>query len=705
MSVTWTQETLLMQLSEWQKEGFLSYLDLAMARFVITEHEEPDIAAPVMLLTALLSYQVNRGHVCLSLADLLQQPEQTLQLEAALLARLTTSPACIIQAWRLPELIAAATRSHAIAARDSDPMTPAFSQPLVLDHGNLYFTRFWQYERAIATSLRARMQSRAFAHVSSAHLTHLLDGLFAHETQLDSAELSESQRINLTPWQKLACANTLRGRFSVITGGPGTGKTYTVVRLLALLQRLATEGEGSALQIKLAAPTGKAAARLKESIQQALNELTHDPMLREWAPTFAQIESDSMTLHKLLGTQQHTRHFRHNAHHPLSLDVLVVDEASMIDIEMMDALLKALPKHAQLILLGDKDQLASVEAGAVLGQLCEGAEQGHYRAETFDFLQSVSPTPLPAQLFDPHGAEHLQHVVMLRVSRRFDDASGIGQLARAVNRGDNQQLYELLRATQEASTYSDIELIHGAAPDKQAQLSAPDTQDAWQQPLWEELRSLCYRGFNQYWQIIQQHPEPQATALQIDEWATKVLDAYAGFQLLTALREGPFGVQGLNQQIASWLDYIPKQAQPSAADKRLAVKFGHWYEGRPVMVTENDYSLNLRNGDVGVTLYSPTDNALRVVFIDSQGQLRWILPSRLRHVQTVFAMTVHKSQGSEFKHAVLVLPPYDSPVLSRELIYTGITRAAQHLTLVVPRWQVLTQAVTRKTQRAGRILA
>ena len=725
-------QLVITQLREWQTEGLLSHLDVAMARFVTDaishqgnlsgqdpakpRHTE-ESAGVVCCMAGFLSYQVSRGHVCLSLPDLMREPDQTLGLEATLVERLTVSPRAWLSAMSFTQLLSELEQSPAVACVDKG--MDVTNQPLVLDSGNLYFTRFWRYERTIASQLYARMQSRAFEDIGPRKLNVLLDALFPSSPSTDKEDGEnpltqdiEQQAIRNTPWQKLACANTLRGRFSVITGGPGTGKTFTVVRLLALLQHLAMQNSGVPLTIKLAAPTGKAAARLKESIQQALIQLKQAPELADWADTFAHIESDSATLHKLLGTLQHSRRFRHDAHRPLNLDVLVVDEASMIDIEMMHALLLALPKHAQLILLGDKDQLASVEAGAVLGQLCTHAERGHYRESTFDYLQTVSQSALPSHLFDPKGPEHLQHVVMLRVSRRFDDASGIGHLARAVNDGNTQRLQQLLYDPAVASDYPDIALLSlpankRAAADKPAGVQVSPTESPHieaQDALWAALKKLCYEGFKGYWQRIQQRPKATAIATEIDAWASEVLSAYANFQLLSALREGPYGVQGLNQQIAGWLDYIPKQQQQGTVQNSLAAQAGQWYEGRPVMVTENDYSLNLRNGDVGVALVHPNDHTLRAVFIDSQGQLRWILPSRLRHVQTVYAMTVHKSQGSEFRHTVMVLPPYDSPVLSRELIYTGITRASQRLTLAVPQWPVLQQAVARKTKRAGRLL-
>ena len=676
---------MMVQLHSWQQVGLLSGLDLALARLVTSKDitpaaEEAADDETVQLLTALLSYQVMRGHVCLSLNQLLEQPHLLLGIAPPLLQQLEeaqiSSPASLLRQRTLAELESALRANTAVAWVDSANPDQDPSAPLIYSAGALYLRRFWRYEQRISAALRARMKSSAIEQVSGTQLGALLDELFPAAPA--DTEATALERVS---WQKLACANTLRSRFSVITGGPGTGKTYTVVRLLALLQRLALNNDGQRLKIRLAAPTGKAAARLKESIQTALSDMHDDPHFSGWQDVLQQIDGESSTLHKLLGTQQHTRAFRHHSGHPLSLDVLVIDEASMVDIEMMDAVLAALPKGAQLVLLGDKDQLASVEAGAVLGQLCVGAEAGRYRADSFDYLQSVSDAPIPLELFDAAGPDYLQHVVMLRVSRRFDGRSGIGHLAHAVNAGDTQRLRKLLSQDPVQRPFTDIQLLTPAAD-----ASSPEERES---SLLSALRPLCVSGFKTYWKVIEQRPGQDASDNDMEQWAREVLKAYAKFQLLTPLREGVFGVQGLNQQIERWLTFMPRQTQ--------------WYEGRPVIVTQNDYSLNLRNGDIGMVLKWPGDGRERVVFVDSDGRLRWILPSRLRQVDTVFAMTVHKSQGSEFAHTVMVMPAHDTPVLCRELVYTGVTRAAKQLTMVVPRWQVLEQSVLRETIRAGHL--
>lgn len=663
-------ESVLKLLQAWVDAGWIRALDLALARFLSQQlpqqggqqlPKQGEQQGEVLLLAALVSHQVGRGHICLPLLPMLEAPAEVLNLPLEnetlpsefRLAELALKPQQLIQFER------ALAHSEAVGRPDED-----LGEPLVYDGEALYLRRFWQYEWRISNDLRGRMNAKLAAELDHAKVSEALNELFPLQNSTDNS-------LNSINWQKLACAIALRTPFSVITGGPGTGKTYSVVRLLAMLQRFSA----TPLRIKLAAPTGKAAARLKESIQTAVQKMASGETSQAWSTALQRIQSDSSTLHKLLGVQRNTRKFKHNAFHQLNLDVLVIDEASMIDIEMMDAILAALPAHARLILLGDKDQLASVEAGAVLAQLCANAEGGHYQNETFEYLQSFSQQPLPTSLSNPDGPDYLQHVVMLRTSRRFNESSGIGHLAAAINNGDAAGAANLFTDSQ----YKDIHLL------KPTDITHPDAIAN----MLEELRKLCQQGFKAYWQVIENRPANNTDKQIIDDWARKVLQAYSEFQLLTPVREGDFGVEGLNQHVPRWLKFLSPAEQ--------------WYEGRPVMVTENDYSLNLRNGDIGMVLVAPYDNRKRVVFIDNDGQIRWLLPSRLRSVQTVFAMTVHKSQGSEFKHAVMVIPNRDNPGLTRELVYTGVTRAAEALTLVVPKWQIFTNAINRQIYRAGKL--
>ncbi|MGE4339353.1 MAG: exodeoxyribonuclease V subunit alpha, partial [Pigmentiphaga sp.] len=495
-------------------------------------------------------------------------------------------------------------------------------------------------------------------------------------------------------WQRLASALVGRGAFGVITGGPGTGKTTTVVTLLALLQALALAPGGRArpLQIRLAAPTGKAAARLHQSIAQAVSRLplqATDPLD---AAILSAIPVQVATLHRLLGSRPDTRRFRHHAGHPLPVDVLVIDEASMVDLERMAAVLDALPAGARLILLGDKDQLASVEAGAVLGELCRRAEQGHYLPATAAWLDEVCGEAPGSQWQDEAGRPLDQAVVQLRVSHRFSADSGIGQLARAVNAGDAAGSRAILAEARDDLAVVPLPrelddrhwpalLLHG----RPAARLEPDDSGAAD-------------GYRRYLALMRtMQPQPVASDSAWDAWANAVLRAHTGFQVLCAVRRGPWGVEGLNARIA---EVLHRHGDIAATQG--------WYPGRPVLVTRNDYGLGLMNGDIGVTLsrFDPATAQwrLRVAFPapDGSGAVRWVLPSRLSHLETVYALTVHKSQGSEFEHAVLVLPESPTPILTRELVYTGITRARLRLTLVPPAQPaVWDDAVHRRVQRAG----
>ncbi|HVE07217.1 MAG TPA: exodeoxyribonuclease V subunit alpha, partial [Paraburkholderia sp.] len=506
-----------------------------------------------------------------------------------------------------------------------------------------------------------------------------------------------------TDWQKIACALAAKSAFSIVTGGPGTGKTTTVVKLLALLQAQALasdEADARPLRIRLAAPTGKAAARLNESIAGAvarlpLDTFPHGSMIRDAIPVVV------TTLHRLLGTVPNSRRFRHHAGNPLSLDVLVIDEASMVDLEMMNAVLDALPRNARIVLLGDKDQLASVEAGAVLGELCRRAAAAHYTPQTQAWLEAASGERIEGRFVDEAGGALDQAVAMLRESHRFSATSGIGKLADAVNDGDPKQI-----AAVWAKGYDDIAfvdcaergdaLLRALAVDGEVPLGAGVTGD-----LFTAAQTDTRYGYRHYLRTLHDgHPTHDADADAFDVWARAVLATHGEFQLLCALRRGPWGVEGLNRRIARMLQ-----------DEELINAHAEWYLGRPVLVTQNDYELGLMNGDIGITLALPAADgawSLRVAFAtsDGTGRIRWVLPSRLQAVETVFALTVHKSQGSEFTHAALVLPDKLSPVLTRELVYTGITRARRFLTLATAGGKaVVDQAVKARVLRASGLSA
>jgi exodeoxyribonuclease V alpha subunit len=471
-----------------------------------------------------------------------------------------------------------------------------------------------------------------------------------------------------TDWQKVACAVALRARLSVITGGPGTGKTYTAARLLALL--LALHPDGSPLRVALAAPTGKAAARLKQSIDDALTRLPVPADAGLDLSALIARMGPSRTLHALLGARPDTRAFRHHAANPLDVDVLIVDEASMVHLEMMDALLQALPPTARLVLLGDKDQLASVEAGAVLGDLCQDAAEGRYSAATAQFVQRVAGQTLVAEFVLPDPAPVLaQQTVMLRQSRRFRGA--IGQLALAVNRGDAAAARACLGGADNAV----------ASPVSALQPSSPQAVCAL------ALGASGKPSYADYLRLLQTGPAGQGTEAH-SRWVSSVLKAYERFRILCAVHQGDWGTQALNVAV-----------QKALADAGLLRIQGEWYEGRPVMVTRNDAQLGVFNGDVGLVLPN-TEGKPKVWFLDGEA-LRSVSVMRLAQVETAFVMTVHKAQGSEFEHTALVLPPGGAEVLSRELVYTGITRAREQFTLVEAEAGLLAAAIERPSLRAS----
>jgi exodeoxyribonuclease V alpha subunit len=648
-------------LEAWMRHGWIRPLDLAFARFL--KRQQPAAEDLVLLAAALASHQLGRGHVCLDLAGTLEKPETILMLppEGEGDGLLPDRPG---------ELLAGVSQQQWEERLGQSPLVArdrgGDGAPLVLANGRLYLRRFWEYSRQVAEHLHRRLSQILPV---PERLSQRLDALFAG---LRSREEADRQAIH---WQSVAAAIAARGAFSVISGGPGTGKTTTVVRLLGLLQELALE-QGSRLRIRLAAPTGKAAARLSESIGQTAGSLPE--AVRGHIPT------EATTLHRLLGSRPDTRHFAHHRRNPLHLDLLVVDEASMIDLEMMAALLEALPPTARLVLLGDKDQLASVEAGAVLGELCADADTPGYRPETVAWVRRGTGYDL--QPFMGAGSRLNQQIVVLRESHRFGGGSGIGTLAREVNAGDPKRVQAVWK-----QGFEDIRLSTATHPeDREFARLLLDGGPEGSAAAGPGDPPMGYRAFLE---IVAQAP----TTLDGEEdWFRRVLEAFGRFRLLAAVRKGDWGVAGLNQAAARHL----------ARAGLIAAEQG-WYPGRPVMVTRNDYGLGLMNGDIGIALPveggSATDDSktLKVVFPTPDRRFKKVLPSRLNDAETAYAMTVHKSQGSEFEHTVLVLPDASSPVLTRELVYTGITRARRWFTLLCPAEALLDEAMGRSAHRSS----
>lgn len=639
------------------KQQRLRPLDVAFARFLA--ERDMQLASALLWLAALLSRQLADGHLCLDL-DLL--PMLALEQDWPGDWRALADTLREGGALRLPASPLLAANSDGIPA----------DAPLVLDGTRLYLRRYWNHERSVARGILDRVVRDE---APAAHFAAELARLFPDATSPD--------------WQRIACALAAHGAFGVITGGPGTGKTTTVVRLLGLLQTLQLREHAQPLRIRLAAPTGKAAARLNASIAGQLAQLAVDDAVR------AAIPSEVLTLHRLLDARSDTRHYRHDRGNPLHLDVLVIDEASMVDLEMLAAVLDALPASARLILLGDKDQLSSVEAGAVLGDLCRRAEAGHYDAATAQWIAATTGDDIAA--FVRADAQPLdQRIATLRESHRFGAASGIGQLAQTVNAGDAPAALALLQApTPDLAWQRDVDTVTLAA------LAIDGSA--------EQLgNDAC--GYRHYLEWLRTHrPALDAGEAAHADWARGALEAFNRFQLLCALRRGPHGVDGANRLVAAAL------RARGLIDGGHALDSPGWYEGRPVLLTRNDYSLGLMNGDIGLCLRLPTADGsnrtrLMVAFLattnrmDDKPRLRFVPPSRLADAETAWALTVHKSQGSEFEHAALLLPPAPTSVLSRELLYTAITRARRRFSLA-GNAAIFEQAIARRSQRHSGLAA
>ena len=648
--------------------GLLRRLDSALAAFVAAQDAE---AGPALLVaTAVLAQMEGRGHSCLPLKALAGDPNQILawpkeaeRLQQSLWEQLP---------GRLADWLQALRRSHVVRVVQPGTVAADRGQPLVLLDGAaplLYLRRYWDYERSVAAHITQRTVADAVA-LDEPRVRDWLGRLFS----------SSAVAANAVDWQKLACALALRGRMSVITGGPGTGKTYTAARLLALL--FATAPDATQLRVALAAPTGKAAARLKQSIDSSLLELKEAVGRELDLEALVKRMGAARTLHSLLGARPDTRRFAHHAGNPLDVDVLIVDEASMIHLEMMAALLQALPPTARLILLGDKDQLASVEAGAVLGDLCRDAQRGNYEPDTAAYVERVTGQSLPGQYLAPARALPLaQHTVMLRESRRF--GGPIGQLAQAVNAGDAPAAMALLRTQTQAGQHAELWAREGGEVDAVVR-SAVQGRGGM-------------ASYAAYAEVLERHGQGKgrgfATEAEHRQWVREVLAAFDRYRLLCAVRDGSWGVAGLNRAVEQALQAMG-----------VIRKEGEWYMGRPVMVTRNDAQLGVFNGDIGMALPSFADPArLRVYFMQGE-HLHHVSTARLAHVETAFAMTVHKSQGSEFEHTALVLAAQGGNVLSRELVYTGITRARKAFSLWAEAPGLLASAMGSPTQRSSGLL-
>ena len=485
---------------------------------------------------------------------------------------------------------------------------PGDYKPLILDGNRLYLARYWHYEQIVESAFR-KLTSSASPHVDPRSLHDTLKRLFPEG--LDGNE------------QAFATLGAAVRNLAIISGGPGTGKTTTVSRILAL--KLMLRPPGSPYVIKLAAPTGKAADRLRDAISHAKAALDIPEADRQLIP------EDASTVHRLLGMRQGSGRPARNADDPLHADLLVLDEASMIDLSLMARIADALRPGAGLVLLGDRDQLDAVQPGSVFGELC--GDHG-YSASFLSLAGEVLSTRRPQT---EHEGGLCDSLFILNKSYRFKEDQGIGRLARAVNAGDEDEAIRVLR------TDTSGELRWNEHLERTSDYFPEKAVAAWLRPFFEIVRTRAGE--------------------------TKCFDAFAQFRLLTPLREGRGSVQALNDRVEQWL-----------RQERLVAGEAKWYPGRPVMIAENNYTLNLFNGDVGITMDSGEGSPM-VAFPDGGDTFRNFPPARLPGHALAYATTVHKSQGSEFDEVILLIPEVDSPVITRNLLYTGITRAKKRCTI------------------------
>ncbi len=582
---------------------------LALGRFA------PGTTEPVHVGAALAVRAVRLGHVYVDLAtaDTTVAPDDE-EIEVDLSALPWPDPAT----W--PGAVA---DSPLTSVGDDGPT----DRPLRLIGSHLYLDRYWRHERAIVADLSARAGGQPPS-IDTDALAAGLDRLFPPNPDSpvlapDSTARAVESGARTKDLQRVAAATAVERRFSVVAGGPGTGKTTTVARILALLHEQAAALGQPPPRVALAAPTGKAAARLSEAVHAEAAVLDTSETVRA-----ALVATPASTLHRLLGWRPGSRsRFRHDAANQLPHNVVIVDESSMVGLSMMARLLDAVRPNARLVLVGDPRQLASVEAGAVLGDIVSSAMPG---------------------------------ITVLRRVHRY--GGGIARVAAAIEAGDGDQVVEALRSS----------------PDDVEWLELDPTADPTRSPELVGVRSAVVATARRVVAAAQAGDGPAA------------LHALGSVQVLCAHRRGPAGAALWRAEIERWL----RSAIPGYGASA-------WYPGRPLIVTENDYGLGVFNGDTGVVVAEVVDGAerLRAVF-ERRGELLSVRPTRLASVESLYAITIHKAQGSQFGQVIVCLPQPTSPVLTRELLYTAVTRAQEQLT-VVGTEAAVRAAVARPVARAS----
>lgn len=588
-------------------------LSYYFARF-IAEQSHENIDSLTALSAALVSEANQKGHVCIELEHMQGKP----LFDCESLSGSDQLTGIDVDQWCQKLL--------------DNPCVGLAGEttPLVLEDNRLYLYRYWFYETQVSEAIKSRLETQDKLDYET--LSKQLDQLYPKTV---------GQPLNE---QKLAVALSVIRRFAVISGGPGTGKTTTVINILAVLL-----SQSADTRIALAAPTGKAAARMMDSIRNGLDHSLIDDSIRELIPT------EASTIHRLLGFRP--TGFRYSQQHLLPVDCVVIDEASMVDLTLMYRLLDALPNHARIILLGDRDQLAAVAAGNVLGDITGRGRTIQYSTGLAEKLGNILSEPLTdIQRADIQTSENptaiADSIALLKQSYRFSNESGIGKLAAMVNQGD------------EASA---IKLLESGSPHI----------NWFSRPVDRPEQSTL--------DLILAHYQSVVSSDNIET----AFNAFECSRVLCAVHSGPFGDKEMNHRIET------------------TMRLKHWiggevnFHGRPVLILSNDYELDLFNGDIGL-IWPDKDGLLQAFFRDSRQSLRHFPINSLPEYESAWAMTVHKSQGSEFDSVVLILPSDSLPeAVSRELLYTGITRAKQKLTIHATATTLETACRTTRQRYSG----
>ena len=605
-----------------EKTGLFTSIDIQFAGFMAALSPRDDTA--VAVAAALTSRHIRNGNVCFNLAA-----------HAGGNIKTESDPPGNINCPDLKKWRNSLLKSDIVGK-------PGEYRPLILDDKNrLYLFRYWEYEKKLAEALVERA-AQALPEIDATAVNKRLERLFPQEQD------------EQTSWTKVAAVVALLKRLCVISGGPGTGKTFAVARILAFLLEQ-HEDTGNELKIFLAAPTGKAASRLTESIARAREALPCTADIKNAIP------SAGLTIHRLLKSKGQPSRFVYNENNRLPADVVVVDEASMVDLPLMSKLIQALSPATRLILLGDANQLASVEAGSVLGDICGENRTNRFSGDFLNKINSIYPVSTmgePSSLLDSPGLHDCR--VHFYKNYRFDEQSGIPELSQLVSQGRAEEVVKLVTEKKHA-----------------------------------DVRWLPLKPGESFFSLIEKKIVHHYDKLTWETDPVTALDGMNRFKILCALNHGPYGVSGINQMVFKALGSTSKGGRGSVDRHSL------WYHGRPLLIRKNDYQLELFNGDMGIVMEDPHNRGELTAFFNSNnGELRRIPPYRLPAHETAYAMTIHKSQGSEFDEVLMVLPEKDTPILTRELLYTGITRARRNLSILSPE-SVIRLAVSRQIERTS----